>query len=391
MKIAIGVHGRFHAFNLAQALTERGHDVTLFTNYPISVVRRFVSGAVRIRSYVLHALVFRALVRWPRLYRRFEPALMSMFGRWLMRRLSRERWDAVHCWSGICAESYAPHSGVSGLRLIMRGSAHIETQLQLLTEEEQRTGTTIEKPTPWMVQRELTEYELADRLVVLSEFAKNSFVAKSFPPERLSVLRLAASASRFLSSDADCRRREERIQSGERLHVLFVGNISMQKGAFDLATILGSPELSMIDFRLVGSLADDAPRSLRHLPRNVSLTGRVPESDLPEHYRWADLFLFPTIQDGFAVVLAQAAASGLPLVASDHSGAPDLIASQAADGWIIPARHTREFCNQLRWCHENRPALAATIASSTMRRKARDWNDVAEEFERICIGSETSQ
>ena len=40
LKIAMVVHGRFHAFNVAPELLRLGHDLTLFTNYPASVAAR---------------------------------------------------------------------------------------------------------------------------------------------------------------------------------------------------------------------------------------------------------------------------------------------------------------------------------------------------------------
>ncbi|WP_242046550.1 hypothetical protein [Cylindrospermum sp. FACHB-282] len=41
LKIAVVVHGRFHAFDLARELIEQGNEVTLFTNYPKKIVEKF--------------------------------------------------------------------------------------------------------------------------------------------------------------------------------------------------------------------------------------------------------------------------------------------------------------------------------------------------------------
>ena len=63
MKIAIVVHGRFHAFDLARALSERGHQVTLFTNYPQWAARRFGLGKVEVRSFWAHGIASRLVAR----------------------------------------------------------------------------------------------------------------------------------------------------------------------------------------------------------------------------------------------------------------------------------------------------------------------------------------
>ena len=61
MRIAIGVHGRFHAFHLAKALIEAGEDVVVFTNYPRRIAARWGLPPERVRSFVTHGVFARAL------------------------------------------------------------------------------------------------------------------------------------------------------------------------------------------------------------------------------------------------------------------------------------------------------------------------------------------
>src|SRR6266446_5494215 len=102
MKVAIVVHGRFHAFGLARALLARGHELTLFTNYPKWAVERFGISGENVRSFWVHGVLARlswslhqrANVYYP------EALLHSMFGKWAAAQLSKEQWDVVHCFSG---------------------------------------------------------------------------------------------------------------------------------------------------------------------------------------------------------------------------------------------------------------------------------------------------
>ena len=90
MKIAIVVQGRFHAFDLARALINRGHDVTVFTNYPKWAVRRFGILPGHVRSFWLHGVVSK-LASWfheRALWLEPERWLHPVFGRWVVAQLA---------------------------------------------------------------------------------------------------------------------------------------------------------------------------------------------------------------------------------------------------------------------------------------------------------------
>ena len=128
LRIAIVVQGRFHAFDLARALLQRGHHVTVFTNYPRSVAVRFGLPASAVRSYVGHFVAERAVgaAAWPTLSRGWEPISHQAFGRWAARQLARESWDVIHCWSGISDELLRMPIAERAPTLLMRGSSHID-------------------------------------------------------------------------------------------------------------------------------------------------------------------------------------------------------------------------------------------------------------------------
>src|SRR6266853_5953174 len=151
MKIAVVVHGRFHAFDLVRALLKRGNDVTLFTNYPRWAVARFGIPADRVRTFPLHGVLARAAERirdWTG--RSFESWTHPMFGRWASRQLRRESWDVIHAWTGVSEEIYRNPTFAGSLKLIMRGSAHIRNQAAILEDEQKRVPNPVVQPIQWM-------------------------------------------------------------------------------------------------------------------------------------------------------------------------------------------------------------------------------------------------
>jgi glycosyltransferase involved in cell wall biosynthesis len=89
-----------------------------------------------------------------------------------------------------------------------------------------------------------------------------------------------------------------------------------------------------IRFDVVGpiGISQDAVRSA---PRNVVFHGRTTRDSARDWYRQADLFVLPTLSDGFAITQLEAMAYGVPVVATPCCGA---VVSDGVDGFIVPPR-----------------------------------------------------
>ncbi|MEX2284609.1 MAG: glycosyltransferase family 4 protein [Gemmatimonadota bacterium] len=338
LAIALVVHGRFHAFDLGVGLQAGGHNVIVHTNYPARVARRFGLPAGHVVSNPMHGVAARLAHRITP--RNAETWINPWFGRWAAKRLAERSWDIVHIWSSVATE-WLDHPAAQGTRCgIARGSAHIRTQRMLLDEEEHRIGARLDKPSDWIIEREEYEYSRASRVVVPSRFAYQSFIDRGVPRERLRLVPLAGAPASFMAPAEIIAERAARIERREPLRVLFVGSITYQKGMHDLLQVMEIAPHKRFRFRLVGQVTSECRPILRRLAARGEVIGKVPQSELPSHYAWADLMVLPSIQDGFAVVLSQAAASGVPFVASENSGGPDLVAA-GVPSWIVPARSAR--------------------------------------------------
>src|SRR4051812_48428768 len=106
LRIAVVVHGRFHAFDLCRELVRQGADVTLLTNYPKYVAERFGIPRRNVINCISHGVASR-LIRHTvgrRYATRFEPFLHRWFSSWAARRLLSLDVDAIHTFSGISEE-----------------------------------------------------------------------------------------------------------------------------------------------------------------------------------------------------------------------------------------------------------------------------------------------
>jgi glycosyltransferase involved in cell wall biosynthesis len=380
MKIAIVVPGRFHAFDQALALIKRGHQVRIFTTYPRWAARRFGLDPENVSSCWPLSILDRVIARIG-LQPKMEAFHLTSFGKWAAREVSRERWDIVHEFSGAGEEVIQTTRGQTR-HLLLRGSAHIRTQAELLRQEAERTGVSVAQPSPWIIAREEREYAAADSIVVLSRFAFDSFVKRGVPAAKLLLLPLGVDTRAFQLSGEMLEKRCQRIMSSAPLTVLTTGNVSLQKGVYDFATIARTLN-GRFRFRWIGGVQPEAKGLIATLPACVELAPHQPQSSLPAAYAKADLFLLPTIHDGYALVLAQASANSLPILTTTNCSGPDFI-HEGQSGWVLPIRNPQAFIDRLLWCDAHRDELARMVQEIARQFRPRDWSDVAADFESLC-------
>jgi glycosyltransferase involved in cell wall biosynthesis len=150
--------------------------------------------------------------------------------------------------------------------------------------------------------------------------------------------------------------------SQERLHVLTVGAVGLQKGT--PYVLAAAEELSNImDFRMVGGV-DVTPAARTRLEEHVNLTGHVLRSEVWDQYKWADVFLFPSICEGSAGVCYEALATGLPVITTPNSGS---VVRDGIDGYIVPIRDSVAIVDRLARLDSDRHLLNEMAYSALQR------------------------
>ena len=380
--IAIVVQGRFHAFALAREMIKLGADVIVLTNYPKFYAKKFGLPGDRLHCMPLLGLLQREAYRrdWPRRAPWLEKFIHTSFSRWAGKVLASHPCQVIHCFSGVALDMFQElrRAGVDSRLMLARGSAHILDQHQLLIEEEARSGTPIDKPSPWMIERELREYEITDNIVTLSSFAQDTFLKRGFDIVRLPMLPLATDTAMFRPTEAQMQARRARLADGNPLRVLGTGSFCLRKGALDFVAV--ARELAgVMKFTWVGNISPDVIHVAEAARPWVEFLPRVPEHDLPSFYHDADLYFFPTIEDGFAVTLCQAQAACMPVISSLNCAAPDLV-RHGHDGWLFAARDREQMLLHLRAAHQDRATTRAMVESLWQRPDMRSWEDVARDF-----------
>ncbi|MBI2995062.1 MAG: glycosyltransferase family 4 protein [Gammaproteobacteria bacterium] len=127
-----------------------------------------------------------------------------------------------------------------------------------------------------------------------------------------------------------------------RVRVLYCGNLRAGKGVHLIPGILDALD-PHVDFIYTAGLRTKGQR-IPH-PRAIN-AGSVAYQDMPALYNSADILLFPTLREGFGLVVAEAMACGLPVVASDCSSMPELVKA-GEGGFLCTPSDVREFAARI--------------------------------------------
>jgi glycosyltransferase involved in cell wall biosynthesis len=103
------------------------------------------------------------------------------------------------------------------------------------------------------------------------------------------------------------------------MRVLFLGQINLRKGVGQLLEAVELLSGENVEFWFVGPTQIHVPQSLKLHPQ-VRWFGVAPRVEVASYYRDADVFIFPTLSDGFGLTQLEAQSSKLPVIASRNCG-----------------------------------------------------------------------
>lgn len=216
-------------------------------------------------------------------------------------------------------------------------------EVDLVKEEEKRwpgwAKHSVEVPEVYYARRQ-EEWATADLVMVNSEWTKQALLKQGVSESKLLVVPLAYEVGKAEGE----RLKAKSINSGFRsqvssftqkqpLRVLFLGQVILRKGIQYLIEAARMLEKEPIRIDVVGpiGISEDA---LKSAPSNMTFHGPVSRDRTEEFYREADLFVLPTLSDGFALTQLEAMAHGLPVISTPNCGE---VVEDGANGLIVPA------------------------------------------------------
>ncbi|MBY0371212.1 glycosyltransferase family 4 protein [bacterium] len=328
LRIDIGVGGRFHADRLAGALLQSGHSVEIHTTYPISRFPKDLQAHVH--SQIAPEVFFRLLSKLGA-ENSGDLVKMHWFGSALAKRLQKQPADLFIGWSSFSLETL--RLGCHRHRAILRDSAHMRTQLDILNKEARFHGVRLPDRSA-ALEREEEEYALADTIFVLSEFARQTFLKQGISERKLAILPLGADTSVFKPIP--------RAPTKLPLKLVYFGSVSLRKGVSYLIEAVKAFKTDDVQLTIIGPV-DPVLASWEKKYPQVQWKPPMDHAALARFLPTQDVFVLPTLEDGFGQTLPQAMACGLVPITTDHCGAAEIL-RPGETGFVVPAASTQALC-----------------------------------------------
>jgi len=374
LRVVTSCRGRFHIFDQARELARHGALHQLITDYPRAWPGRFGIPPEKVKSLLLSGLINHG---FGRIRSYFSGDTRDRMDHWIHDRFSSRLAELIPGdtqyfigLSSFCLEALRVCRDLGIPCAVDHGSFHQQEEQLLIQEEAARWSVATPPHTApdWIIEKEDREFEVADSVFVLSSAARDSMVRRGVAKNKICVNPCGV--------DLDAFRPGEKLD--EIFRVIQVGRISLGKGVLTLLNAFATLQRPDAELWFVGGgMETSGLQSVVEQVRapGVSFKASVPQSQLRNYYCQSSVFVLASVADGFAMVVPQAMACGLPVIVTENVGAQDLI-EDGVNGFVVPVGAPEIIAERLRQLHDA-PELrcAMGLAARLTVERGYSWQD----------------
>lgn len=214
------------------------------------------------------------------------------------------------------------------------------------------------------------ELQLATRVMVASSFTRETLGAMEFP-----------AAVTVIPYGAPPVEKRAIVPYAGNLRVLYVGSLGQRKG---LSYLLGALALlgPQFELTLLGKRVAPGCRPLEEALRRHHWIPTLPHGEVLAQMRRHDVLVLPSLFEGFGLVLLEAMAQGLPVIATAHTAGPDFI-SEGVDGFIVPIRSAQAIAERLELLARDRERLCEMQKAAALKAESQRWDSYRQGLVRV--------
>lgn len=287
----------------------------------------------------------------------------------LDRKVSRmARARAVYCYEDGALETFCTAERLGAPRIYDLPIGYWRAARRILLEEAERRPEWLAtmpglQDSEEKLARKDGELRLASEIVVASTFTKSTLAECPYPIASVSVIPYG--------TDHPADEPPLRDSSGP-LRALYVGALSQRKGIadlFDAIKMVGN----QVDLTIVGRKTGGACSALDHALSIHRWIPSLPREKILEEMRRHDVLVFPSLFEGFGLVVTEALSQGLPVITTSHTCGPDVL-TDGREGYLVPVRDPNAIADRLESLAGNRSLLSDMSAAALEKARELSWS-----------------
>lgn len=240
---------------------------------------------------------------------------------------------------------------------------------------------------PWRFKRIRSNLVLksADAVIALTEDMKKEM--QNICNREIFVIPNGIILTNFQNLSKEETRDNLQIKNGERI-VLFVGRLHPVKGVKYLIQAMdvirrrnAGARLMLVGDGEEGESLEGLVKEL-NLEKQITFVGKVPNESIPQYMAASDVLVLPSLSEGFSIVLLEAMASGLSIVATKVGGVPEVI-KDGENGFLVESESSKKIAEKVLLLLNNDRLKRQISRNNKEKAKKYSWKKIVEKLEKI--------
>lgn len=235
---------------------------------------------------------------------------------------------------------------------------------------------TLELKSQKLLEIEQKELENSTHIVVASTFSKNSLIQNGIVDYKISMNPYGIDLSAFPLKPI--------FNKTNIIRFIFSGLVDARKGIPLLLDVFKQLNSNKAMLSIVGPIQANIEQLIRknYELENIEIIGKVPHIEMPELIQRHDVFVFPSYFEGFALVILEAMASGLPVITTTATAGPDII-ENGIEGFIIEPGDKEGLTAAIQFFIDNPSQIEIMGRAARKKAELYSWDAYGDRWEKI--------
>lgn len=196
----------------------------------------------------------------------------------------------------------------------------------------------------------IDEINYVDHFLVPSNFVKQSLIYNNVDEKKIHVVPYGVDVQSI-----DIKKYKEKSKD-DKIKFIFSGTLSQRKGIGYLLEAIKQLNDERIELILAGSQNGD-DQLYKEYSDYYTYVGFVTHDKMMKLFQSSDVYIFPTMSEGFSLTILEAMACGLPVITTPNSGSEGVVIN-GKNGFLIEAGSVEEIKSKIKWILKNKDEIA---------------------------------